>query len=86
MLGGEARALKAPQYEIKGATSHDQDWIDETIAGGVAALDWKPPQPRPPEWDERPVNKQPPFAPATKKPAKKLPFWKRFRKQSSATS
>ncbi len=43
--------LTPPAVEIRGATVHDQRWIDGTIEAGVQGLGWKRPGPRPPEWD-----------------------------------
>ncbi len=57
MQGGEAHALKGPEFVVKGATDFDQRWIDDTVEAGVAALGWQRPAERPPEWDK-------PLAPA----------------------
>jgi hypothetical protein len=49
--GGECKVFDAPAYEIRGATQHDQDWIDPTIESGVGACKWKRPAARPAAWD-----------------------------------
>src|SRR5689334_1702336 len=51
VLGSEGAALKAPAFVVKGKTSHDQAWIDETVEAGVSGLGWKRPAARPKEWD-----------------------------------
>jgi hypothetical protein len=53
--GGDCKLFEAPQYAIRGATQHDQDWIDPTIEGGVGGCKWARPAPRPAEWDAKPV-------------------------------
>lgn len=74
VAGGEAHALTGPEYAIAGKSSHDQEWIDETIEAGVASLGWARPKPRPAEWD-----KPAPAAPTPKaKPKRKGFGWKVF--------
>lgn len=73
---GEARALEGPKFEIRGATVHDQQWIDETTEAGIRGLGWERPGPRPPEWDKplAPMAAQTPVI--AKAPApKKSPAW-----------
>lgn len=48
---GECKVFEAPQHEIRGATQHDQDWIDPTIESGVGGCHWARPAQRPVEWD-----------------------------------
>lgn len=76
----ETHALKAPEFEIKGATPMDQRWIDQTVEAGVAALDWPRPGPRPPEWD-KPLAKAAAAAPvsAPARAAKKPSAWSRVK-------
>jgi hypothetical protein len=81
VAGGEAHALQAPKYQVKGATPYDQGWIDETTEAGVAALGWERPQPRPPELDAPKVAAKP--APAAQKPTVKKKHWyDRLRRKS----
>jgi hypothetical protein len=79
VAGGEAHALKGPDFVVKGATDFDQKWIDETTEAGIAALGWKRPAPRPQEWD-RPLARAVPPAPpaAAPAPAKKKSVLRRF--------
>ncbi|XUM19734.1 hypothetical protein ACRAVF_18895 [Bradyrhizobium oligotrophicum S58] len=70
VAGGECKVFQRPAYAIRGATQHDQDWIDPTIESGVGACRWARPAPRPAEWDapapapakvaKRPVKKADP--------------------------
>jgi hypothetical protein len=74
VTGGESRAIEPPEYEIRGKTTFDQRWIDETIESGVQGLGWDRPKTRPPELDAAPT----PQAPTVAKPAQKKPsIWKR---------
>ncbi|WP_456681659.1 hypothetical protein [Bradyrhizobium sp. USDA 3311] len=78
VTGGESNALKGPEFVVKGATDFDQRWIDETTEAGIAALGWKRPEPRPPEWD-KPLSRD--VAQAAPRPASvaKQPQKKRLR-------
>lgn len=62
---GSCRAFEAPQYAVRGATQHDQDWIDPTIESGIGACNWTRPAPRPAAWDAKPSP--PPIHKAAKK-------------------
>lgn len=73
--GGEAKIFERPQYEVRGATRYDQDWIDSQVEGGVAAFGWERPAPRPPELDH-PSQRLPTIA---AKPAKKPRLLKRIK-------
>lgn len=81
VAGGEAHALRAPPYQVKGATPYDQDWIDETTEAGVAGLGWQRPAPRPPELDRPRVAPKPQAVPA---PAKKKRWLDRFRRKAGS--
>ncbi|MGX9389745.1 hypothetical protein ACWX0K_11035 [Nitrobacteraceae bacterium UC4446_H13] len=81
VAGGEAHALRAPPYQVKGATDYDQQWIDETTEAGVAALGWPRPKPRPAEFDRPKVAPQPAAAPP---PAKKKRWFERFRRKAAS--
>lgn len=56
VAGGECKVFDAPRYAIRGATQHDQDWIDPTIESGVGGCHWKRPAARPMEWDRQQVT------------------------------
>jgi len=79
--GGESKVFERPEYEVRGQTRYDQNWIDSQIEGGVAAFRWDRPGPRPPELDA-PANKMPKVAPA---PRKKLGVLKRIKAKITGT-
>jgi len=81
VAGGEDHALKGPEFVVKGATDFDQRWIDETTEAGIAALGWKRPEPRPPEWD-KPLAK----TAAVSQPVKKKRGWNLFHTRKPAAS
>jgi hypothetical protein len=74
VAGGECKVFEAPQFAVRGATQHDQDWIDPTIESGIGGCKWKRPAPRPAEWDAPKVRNVRKVAPDAK-PAKKPPLW-----------
>lgn len=78
VLGSEKGIFKQPEYEVKGATQYDQDWIDENVEAGIAGLGWDRPKPRPPEWDKKPEPKAVPAKP------KKKSLLDRFRRKSES--
>lgn len=51
VMGTDCKVFPRPAYEIRGATQHDQDWIDPTIESGVGGCHWARPASRPVEWD-----------------------------------
>lgn len=51
VMGTDCKVFPRPAYEIRGATQHDQDWIDPTIESGVGGCHWARPALRPVEWD-----------------------------------
>lgn len=42
--GGECKVFQNPGFVVKGRSSIDQDWIDETIESGISACGWKRPR------------------------------------------
>lgn len=64
---GLDKVIEAPEYEIRGATTFDQRWIDRAVAAGVASLNWPLPKPRPAELDA-PAKKIAPIVKPAKKP------------------
>lgn len=44
---GACNAFPRPQFQVKGQTSYDQRWADETTEAGVAGCGWHRPQVRP---------------------------------------
>lgn len=48
LSSGACSAFPPPQYQIKGQTSYDQKWADETTEAGVAGCSWHRPKARPP--------------------------------------
>lgn len=70
-VAGSCKSFEAPQYAIRGATQHDQDWIDPQIESGVGACHWARPAPRPAEWDA-PMPVKAKAAPAPVKKKKKV--------------
>lgn len=74
-VSGEARVITAPEYALKGATTYDQNWIDETTEAGVAGLGWKRPKPRPPAFDAKPMYVK--AAPGSPNEVVKKRWWQR---------
>lgn len=77
--GGIDRIFPEPPHEIRGATSVDQAWIDETIEAGSTCCHWAV-KPRPNDLDPPPavvVPKKATPSRVTRKPKKK-PLWKRM--------
>lgn len=67
-VSGTCGLFDAPKYAIRGATQHDQDWIDPAIESGIGGCNWARPAARPAEWDAAPVRKARPIAKPVKKP------------------
>ncbi len=68
--GGECRIVHTPKYAVKGRTSYDQNWVDDTTERLVGGCDQPRPAARPPELDRvarRPVVVAPPAAPVVPK-------------------
>lgn len=57
VAGGECKVFARPPYAVLGKTSYDQNWIDDTVEGGVGGCRWKRPAPRPAELDAVPGQK-----------------------------
>lgn len=74
VAGGACKIFDAPKFEVRGATQHDQDWIDPTIESGVGGCKWARPARRPPQWDAAPAPKV-----VVAKPAKKPGLLKRIK-------
>jgi hypothetical protein len=51
---GLDRVFPEPPHEIRGATTIDQNWIDETVEAGSTCCGWNI-KPRPPEIDRAPA-------------------------------
>lgn len=80
VAGSECKIFTSPQYEVRGATQHDQDWIDPAIEGGVGGCHWKRPAPRPAEWDASPSPKS-----RAVTPVKKVSVFKRIWPSAAVT-
>jgi hypothetical protein len=90
LTGGACSAFPAPTVQIKGRTSMDQRWADETTEAGVAGCGWKRPARRPASLDARPRAAAPALetvapAPAAAPPAKRN-FWHWFRRRPPANT
>jgi hypothetical protein len=66
VTSGEARAIEPPEFEVRGATTFDQRWIDATVEAGVTGLGWPRPKPRPANLD-KPFEPPPVAKPPVKK-------------------
>lgn len=73
--GGIDKIFPHPPHEIRGATTVDQRWIDETIEAGSTCCGWMV-KPRPNDLD---IPKPKPVAVKANPKPKKLPLWKRLR-------
>jgi hypothetical protein len=73
--GGESKVFEPPEYAVLGKTQYDQNWIDNTVEGGVAAFKWPRPKPRPPEFDKAPAPR------AVAAPVKKKGFIRRLKER-----
>lgn len=73
---GACSAFPRPQYQVKGETSYDQRWADETTEAGVAGCGWKRPQ-------TRPANLMPVKAPSAKATFKQRWLGKFFRERAA---
>lgn len=56
LSNGACSAFPRPVYQVKGKTSYDQRWADETTEAGVAGCHWKRPARRPASLDPMPVK------------------------------
>lgn len=54
-LTGGCNTFPRPDYQIKGKTSYDQQWADETTESGVIACKWDRPENRPATLDTAPT-------------------------------
>lgn len=54
LTSGACSAFPRPAYQVRGRTSFDQRWADETTEAGVAGCGWKRPAHRPASMDARP--------------------------------
>jgi hypothetical protein len=59
-------ALPKQQFVVRGATSFDQPWIDDTSEAVIAGCARERPAPRPAEWD-KPLAREEAPTPAPKK-------------------
>lgn len=73
--GGESKVFEPPEYAVLGKTQYDQNWIDGTVEGGVAAFGWPRPKPRPPEMDKAPAPR------VVAAPVKKKGVFKRLKER-----
>lgn len=72
LAGGECRLVRTPDYAVKGRTTYDQNWIDDTTERLVGGCGQARPKARPVGWD---------VAPAVHKPAPANPPKKNWRER-----
>lgn len=78
VAGGECKVFERPQYAVRGARPYDQNWIDNTVEGGVGGCGWKRPAARPASLDAVPGKK------SKAAPPKKLGLIKRIKDRVAA--
>lgn len=69
-------AFPRPEFQIRGASSYDQDWADRTTEAGVAGCKWQRPVVRPPQLDAAVAIA---LAPKPAPKAKKASIWNRVK-------
>lgn len=74
-VAGECRLVSTPQYAVKGRTSYDQNWIDDTTERLVGGCGQPRPKARPASLDAKPVVVKAPIP----KSAPKATLWERFK-------
>ncbi len=78
-IGGECKLAHTPSYAVKGRTTFDQGWIDDTTEALVRGCKQPRPQTRPAELD-----KEAPKTPGTAKAAPPAPatlrWWQHLKK------
>jgi hypothetical protein len=70
VLGGECKVFPRPEFAVRGQTTYDQNWVDDTVESGVGGCKWERPKPRPPALDAPAARRAAPLvlAPVVKKP------------------
>lgn len=79
VAGGECKITHTPSYVVKGKTSYDQEWIDDTTAALIVGCRQPRPKARPASIDNPPhlqIRMTSPTTGVTVKPKKKH-WWQR---------